>query len=43
MYTYFKQLINLGTRSRGSITLRMLMGSSDIYADGKAQPMIGNG
>ncbi len=36
-------MIHLGTRSRGSITLRMLMGSSDIYADGKAQPMIGNG
>ncbi|CAF0840416.1 unnamed protein product [Adineta ricciae] len=30
---------NARTRSRGSITMRMLMGSSDIYADGKAQPM----
>lgn len=26
-----------GTRSRGSITMRMLMGASDIYADGKVQ------
>ncbi|CAF5178220.1 unnamed protein product [Rotaria magnacalcarata] len=27
------------TRSRGSITMRMLMGANGIYADGKAQPM----
>ncbi|CAF3901687.1 unnamed protein product, partial [Adineta steineri] len=33
---------NTRTRSRGSITMRMLMGSSDIYADGKAQPMATN-
>ncbi|CAF5091530.1 unnamed protein product, partial [Rotaria sp. Silwood1] len=30
------------TRSRGSITMRMLMGASDIYADGKAQPAAAN-
>ncbi|CAF0926148.1 unnamed protein product [Adineta ricciae] len=30
------------TRSRGSITMRMLMGANGIYADGKAQPMIAN-
>ena len=30
-------LVILGTRSRGSITMRMLMGASDIYADGKVQ------
>ncbi|CAF0787976.1 unnamed protein product [Rotaria sordida] len=30
------------TRSRGSITMRMLMGANGIYADGKAQPMTAN-
>ncbi|CAF3995082.1 unnamed protein product, partial [Rotaria magnacalcarata] len=29
-------------RSRGSITMRMLMGQSDIYSDGKAQPPASN-
>jgi TfoX/Sxy family transcriptional regulator of competence genes len=33
----------LATRSRGSITMRMLMGANGIYADGKAQPMTANG
>lgn len=33
----------LATRSRGSITMRMLMGANGIYADGKAQPMSTNG
>lgn len=36
-------LINLGTRSRGSITMRMLMGTNDVYADGKVQSTITNG
>jgi len=30
-------------RSRGSITMRMLMGANEIYADGKAKPMTANG
>ncbi len=33
----------VGTRSRGSITMRMLMGANDIYADGKVQSMTTNG
>ncbi len=33
----------LATRSRGSITMRMLMGANGIYADGRAQPMTANG
>jgi TfoX/Sxy family transcriptional regulator of competence genes len=36
-------LFVLATRSRGSITMRMLMGANGIYADGKAQPMASNG
>ena len=33
----------LATRSRGSITMRMLMGMNGIYANGKIQPMTANG
>jgi hypothetical protein len=40
IYDYF---ICLGTRSRGSITMRMLMGANDIYADGKVQLTPANG
>jgi hypothetical protein len=29
----------LGAKSRGSITMRMLMGANEIYVDGKAQPI----
>jgi hypothetical protein len=33
----------LGTRSRGSITMRMLMGENEAYHDGRAQQRASQG